>query len=435
MKYVFAGVIVPASIIIPVAVAIARWRQWKGAFTSIFLYLCFSLAANIASRIMAGHGINNMPLLHVDTIVEMLLFGLFYVKLFRRRKQRQLIRISLALFCLFNLVNFIFIQSIYQFNTYPRPIEAILMISFSLICWWQPEAEERINERWADIPENWIISGILFYFSSAMFLFIFSNYLIHQFSKQANIFIWNLHAAMVMLMYLLFTLGFYKCEKKRKMQDAEIRHQKALLESVISSQETERKRIGMDLHDEVGAALSTLRIKIEKEAAESSSIIFFRQCKTEIDKIIDNMRSISHHLSPHINGNFGFYDAVHELADNINKTGKITMQVLFDENKMPPFANEQSVMALYRVIAELVNNTLKHASATRILLTIDIKDKKMALLYQDDGKGIQPDETGRRGMGMHNIESRLSIIGASWELLYPQPRGYGILVSVPADVR
>ncbi len=223
--------------------------------------------------------------------------------------------------------------------------------------------------------------------------------------------------------------------QKRKMQETEIQHQKELLESVITSQEAERKRIGMDLHDEVGAALSTLRIKIEKESTEQPYPIFFSQCKTEIDQIIDNMRNIAHQLSPRITGSFGLHDSIHELADKINRAGKINMQVLFDENKIPVFANEQSAMALYRVLSELVNNTMKHASASQILLSVDIKDKTMTLIYEDNGNGLQTQEQGKHGMGMRNIESRLGIIGASWHLPQPHSQGYKMIINVPANVR
>ncbi|MCG2616165.1 histidine kinase [Terrimonas sp. NA20] len=222
---------------------------------------------------------------------------------------------------------------------------------------------------------------------------------------------------------------------RRKMQEAEIQHQKELLESVITSQEAERKRIGMDLHDEIGAALSALRINIERKSAELSYPVFFSQCKTEIDQIIDNMRNIAHHLSPRISGSFGLHDAIHELADMINKTGKIKMQVLFDENKIPVFTNEQSPMALYRVLAELVNNTLKHASASQIILSVEIKDGKMELIYQDNGDGLQTTDMGKQGMGMRNIESRLSIIGAGWKLAQLQLQGYQMIINVPVDTR
>ena len=224
-------------------------------------------------------------------------------------------------------------------------------------------------------------------------------------------------------------------KQQRKIQEAEIAHQKDLLQSVISSQETERKRIGMDLHDEVGAALSTLRIKIERNAGENETAGDLATIyKSDIDKIIDNMRNISHSLSPRISGNFGFYDAIHELSDSVNRSGKINMAVQFDENKLPVFANEQAPMALYRVIAELVNNTLKHAAAQHIRLAVDISDSKMKIVYNDDGIGISlKSATQSKGMGMQNIESRLGIIGAEWEIQKPENGGYGMLISVPLN--
>ncbi len=242
-------------------------------------------------------------------------------------------------------------------------------------------------------------------------------------------------ASLLLAALLIASVYFYTQKVKRnkmvvaqKMQEAEISHQKDLLQSVITSQEAERKRIGMDLHDEVGAALSTLRIKIEKHAGEEQAANF----KSDIDKIITNMRNISHSLSPRISGNFGFYDAVHELSDNVNRSGKINMLVNFDEDKLRGFANEQSPMAIYRVLSELINNTLKHASAKNIQLNVDVADDKMEIHYQDDGIGIsQKTGTASQGMGMQNIESRLGIIGAGWELRNPEAGGYGVIISVP----
>ena len=247
-------------------------------------------------------------------------------------------------------------------------------------------------------------------------------------------------ASLLLAAFLIASVYFYTQKVKRnkmivaqKMQEAEISHQKDLLQSVITSQEAERKRIGMDLHDEVGAALSTLRIKIEKHAGEdekaNEQAVNF---KFDIDKIITNMRNISHSLSPRISGSFGFYDAVYELSDNVNRSGKINMLVNFDEDKIPEFSNEQAPMAIYRVLSELVNNTLKHASAKNIQLTVDVADDKMGIHYQDDGIGIsQKADAVSQGMGMQNIESRLGIIGAGWQLQNPGAGGYGLIISVP----
>jgi signal transduction histidine kinase len=249
-----------------------------------------------------------------------------------------------------------------------------------------------------------------------------------------------IYASLLLAVILAISIYFYTQRAKRnkllaaqKMQEAEIVHQKDLLESVITSQEAERKRIGMDLHDEVGAALSTLRIKIEQHAGEATTApAVTENYKVDIDKIIANMRHISHALSPRIAGNFGFYDAVHELADGVNRSGAIKMQIDFDENNLPVFANEQAPMALYRVIAELVNNTLKHAKAQNIQLSVAVTDDTMDMAYSDDGIGIAANPgTAARGMGMQNIESRLGIIGATWAVQEPEGGGYGVAITVP----
>lgn len=236
--------------------------------------------------------------------------------------------------------------------------------------------------------------------------------------------------------YLFIAYQRRVARQKEEMQQAAIAHQKELLESVITSQEAERKRIGMDLHDEVGAALSTLRIKIERYAGQDNTEgEFSLTCKEDIDRIVTNMRNISHSLSPRISGNFGFHDAIHELSDHVNRSGKINMTVDFDENSLPVFINEQAPMALYRVFTELVNNTLKHAMAKNIMLTVAVTDDKMNIVYTDDGMGIQPN-TGSKsnGMGLQNIESRLGIIGAKWEVESPAI-GYRMVISVPVKTK
>lgn len=247
-------------------------------------------------------------------------------------------------------------------------------------------------------------------------------------------------ASLLLAAILVISIYFYTQRVKRnkliaaqKMQEAEIVHQKHLMQSVITSQEAERKRIGMDLHDEVGAALSTLRIKIDRNDGEATMAAdLTANYKSDIDKIIANMRNISHALSPRISGSFGFYDAIHELSDGVNRSGKISMAVQFDESKLPVFTNGQAPMALYRVIAELINNTLKHAQAKNIQLAVAVADDKMEINYQDDGIGIsQKAGTVSNGIGMQNIESRLGIIEATWQIREPVTGGYEVVISVP----
>lgn len=233
------------------------------------------------------------------------------------------------------------------------------------------------------------------------------------------------------VVYLFVAYQRRVARQKEEMQQAALAHQKELLQAVITSQEAERKRIGMDLHDEVGAALSTLRMKVDRYAGEEKSAsAFSATCKEDIDRIVTNMRTIAHSLSPRIAGRFGFHDAIHELSDQVNRGGRINMVVDFDEEQVPEFSTEQTPMALYRVFAELVNNTLKHADAAAIRLSIKLLPGRMEVVYRDNGKGLSP-EKGGKGMGLQNIESRLDMIGGAWQVGSPPGGGYQVQISIP----
>ncbi|MFT3677471.1 MAG: hypothetical protein QM781_16360 [Chitinophagaceae bacterium] len=212
MKYFFAGILVPASAVIPVLVAFGRRQHLAARHWILFAYLIVALLGNILARYLAQQGLRNTPLFHLHTIVEMVLFCLFFRTLFRGKKIRSIIIAAAILFTLYSIVNFVFLQSIYSFNTYTRPIEAIMLILLCVAYWWKTGVTEN-NKPWTEVADNWAVSGILFYFSSALFLFIFSNYLLQHVSKQANILVWNIHAGIVLLMYLLLTVTFLKSDR------------------------------------------------------------------------------------------------------------------------------------------------------------------------------------------------------------------------------
>jgi signal transduction histidine kinase len=224
--------------------------------------------------------------------------------------------------------------------------------------------------------------------------------------------------------------------QQQKMTEAEIAHQKNLLQAVITSQETERQRIGADLHDEVGSVLSSLRLLIEKHTQTAQPAgedqLFNRQSKQLIDRVITKVRHISHNLSPRISGSFGFFDAVHELADTVNQSATLHLTLEFDEGTASHPMNENTAMAVYRVLAELINNTIKHAQAANIQILVAVSKDSMKISYSDDGIGFTYDPNGAgRGMGMQNIESRLDMVNAKWELPKNTEKGFAMEITVP----
>lgn len=216
--------------------------------------------------------------------------------------------------------------------------------------------------------------------------------------------------------------------QKRKLQEAEIHYQKELLYAVIDSQEKERQRIGTDLHDEVGATLSALRLIIEdftekiKLFPEAAS--FCTQSKAIIDGVINNVRTISHDLSPLGKESHDLMDALEDLTDKINHSGKIHVHLEKGPDIITGLPGTTS-LALYRVFSELINNTIKHAQANHIHLSVNEADEALLFSYRDDGIGLPVEiHTAKKGIGMRNIESRLRMIRSDYAIQNAEKGGF-----------
>lgn len=221
MRDMFMGIIVPGAIIIPIAVAIKKYRVLTKGYRYLFIYLWFTAIANLSAQLMAANYINNMPLIHLDTLVETVLLVLFFKHTLHQKDLTVLINGVLIVFPVLCILN-LFFQSIYSFNTYTRSLEAIILTAFCGIYWLSgtesgnnvpgPESTSDAALTWTEVSGNWIVSGIQLYFASAMFLFIFSNFLMFNSAQQTNILLWNMHAGITLVMYLFFAKGFSKCK-------------------------------------------------------------------------------------------------------------------------------------------------------------------------------------------------------------------------------
>ena len=221
--------------------------------------------------------------------------------------------------------------------------------------------------------------------------------------------------------------------QQQKMQGNEVHYQKELLKAVIVSQEAERNRIGMDLHDEVSGVLSSLRMIIENfvpdEGSGAVSHDLALQCKQMIDKVIKSVRNIAHNLSPLTGEAYSLPDALEDICDDIRQSEKIMISLLLPAGDILRKLPDTVALALYRVITELFNNTVKHARAENITLAFEVRDDLLLIDYRDDGVG--PGKVmGNKGMGMRNIESRLGMIGAEYKRAGEVERGFGLHIKI-----
>lgn len=238
--------------------------------------------------------------------------------------------------------------------------------------------------------------------------------------------------AMILLSVAL--VAFFVVYQRRIYTQEQLRlagerqHQRDMLSAAVEVQEFERRRIASDLHDGIGSLLSATRLylrQLKPEMGEEKAADI-RDASIEIlDEVIQNTRRITHDLLPPVLEKFGFRAAAEDLCEKINGSGGLTIECHLDnERRLRP---EQEV-ALYRIVQELINNTLKHAGARRIKVAGDWLPGKYFLNYKDDGKGFDFNENIAAGLGLRNIESRVTVLNG--ELNWQTSLGEGLDIKI-----
>lgn len=243
---------------------------------------------------------------------------------------------------------------------------------------------------------------------------------------------------------LAFSLIFFFVRYQRKllrqqaaMQKAELDHKQMLLNSVIKSQEEERVRISKDLHDHVGSALSTLRLQVSRLSAQGMDAEGVRAVAEEtrkgIDGIIEDVRNVSHSLSPAGLELWGFHEALEAYCEKIAASSGLAIEVVDESGGILQRLSFDDALSLFRVMQELMNNTIKHAKANVVQITSTASEHEVVIAYTDDGVGVDIDAQARPGIGIYNMANRLSMINATYELQSGKGQGYQFTVKLPVS--
>ncbi len=222
-----------------------------------------------------------------------------------------------------------------------------------------------------------------------------------------------------------------------KLRDADnLRNEmdRKVLEAIIKTEEAERKRIAKELHDGLGPLLSNLKMSISALdwSGDHSQQEMISGMKQVANESIAAVREISNNLSPHVLENFGLLSAVKAFAGKIAESKVISIDIEgnIGERRFHPTVE----IALYRVLCELINNTLIHSGASEIRIRLRQAGGYLFLQYNDNGKGLPSGVgiSGHKGMGFSNIESRLKAIDGKMELSDAGERGFSVTVTCQA---
>jgi signal transduction histidine kinase len=207
------------------------------------------------------------------------------------------------------------------------------------------------------------------------------------------------------------------------------------MQSMIEGQESERKRIAHDLHDSVGGMLAAIRMRLEGlpgQAPQLAKNEDFSKIKELLNDTIAETRQIAHNLQPTSLSRFGLVKALQDLTIRFRTPGGPTI----DFQHFGDFGDLDHTIALncYRIIQELLQNSIKHAQATEILVQLTRNGDDIAILVEDNGVGFDPANI-TKGMGTDNLRQRVHFIHGEMSVQTAQGQGVSTLITVPVKSR
>jgi signal transduction histidine kinase len=222
--------------------------------------------------------------------------------------------------------------------------------------------------------------------------------------------------------------------QKLESEKLKLRHQKELLRASIRAQEEERKTIARNLHDELGAMISIMRMQLmqlENDLSENSAGIPVLQQAEKVRQLsetaLHSMRQISHNLLPPQLETFGLAVTLEDTADQINLLSAMEMEMAISP-QFPRLPHDVE-LGLYRIFMELTNNTLKHAGASQITVKLTHTDNRITMHFADNGKGLD-EHSGLSGLGHKSIDARMHALDGHFYLLNNNDQGMEAVVEL-----
>ena len=250
-------------------------------------------------------------------------------------------------------------------------------------------------------------------------------------------------AAALLIISVLLIIN-YRHKQKNQLQrinDLETQQQLTATEAVLKGEEQERTRLAKDLHDGLGGMLSG--IKFSMNTMKGNLIMTpdnaqaFERSMDMLDSSIQEMRRVAHNMMPESLVKFGLDTALKDFCNGINQSG--ALKVNYQSIGMNNVLIEQiTAITIYRIVQELINNSMKHAAATTAMVQLSKTDSQLSVTVEDDGKGFdtnilnaakaRPDGTVGRGIGWANIQNRVDFLKGRLDVQSNEKKGTSVYV-------
>jgi two-component system, sensor histidine kinase LadS len=240
--------------------------------------------------------------------------------------------------------------------------------------------------------------------------------------------------AIIITAGLAYKFNRYRLDKELLLQQINVQ-QKENTAKLIEAEQEERGRIANQLHDIVGSWLSAVKLSLsalleKKHAHTEETIASLEKTTHAIDVVSTTVRNLSHSLSPIMLSQVGFKSAIHKIISLLNSTGKIEFELIvvgfttFNPAVMPYYNG------IYNIVYELLNNTVKHSSASKAILQLVEHEDLYSIMIEDDGIGLKDEKLVEEGMGFTSIRSKVTYWQGSLDIDNNRT-GLTIIIEIP----
>ncbi len=227
--------------------------------------------------------------------------------------------------------------------------------------------------------------------------------------------------------FLFFAISVVRYQRKY------IRIQKELTKAEVSTLEKERQRIATELHDSLGPLLSTVKLQINSlDTQIPDDLLLIQKAGTHIDNIMDSIRLVSNSLAPKLLSRKGLAAAIEDLA--LNTQSVFPIQIQYEPQPVPRLCEEDE-LHIYRIVQEIIHNTIKHAQGKKLILKLYTEKGLLILLTADDGKGFDAllQKEVANGLGLRNIETRSGLLNGTMEIQSKPGEGTKYIFEFPIN--
>jgi PAS domain S-box-containing protein len=228
---------------------------------------------------------------------------------------------------------------------------------------------------------------------------------------------------------IMFEITAQKDLEKR-IAGEETRKKSELIKAIMEAQEKERRELSSELHDNVNQILTTCKLLLEIAGNNPAEPRFIDECYKNIQLVIQEIRNISHNLTPHTLKDLGLAAAIRDLVEKINQSGKLVVRLTSFFNLEEDAISPDIMLTLFRIIQETVSNVLKHSRAAELEIGISRVGDRVQLQLIDNGHGFD-ERMVKKGLGLNNIHNRVEYYKGSLQLRTAPGQGCGLYVELP----